>query len=228
MPYIVKYVGILLILLSLSACNSVQNTQIKNDENTKIQTAKINTKLGIAYLERRDTIRAKKKLLLALRQAPNIPEPWYSMAYFLEATGDPQTANTYYLKAIALAPERGDSQNNYGTYLCRNGAYKTSISHFDLATKDPNYTNPADAFENAAACAMKIPNYAQAHYYFQRAIRYDEARPLSLISLAELNFMKKNYKQSHIFLKRFLIISPPTKQSKILMEKLLQVTNVST
>src|SRR5688572_1744172 len=102
-------------------------------ESLNVATARINAELGLTYLSMHDTKRARLKLLEALKLAPDSPEPWYSTAYFLELTGEPASAEKYFLKAISLSPERGDSHNNYGTFLCRQGKYAKAIEQFELA-----------------------------------------------------------------------------------------------
>ncbi len=106
-----------------------------------------------------------------------MPESWYSMAFFQEVTGNQELAKEYYSKAIALAPHRGDVQNNYGTFLCRSGDYQGAIQHFLSATQDPEYLENASAYENAGLCAQKIPNQALAVTYFNKALMQDPNRP---------------------------------------------------
>ena len=131
--------------------------------------AEINAKLALAYLVQHDAEKGKAKLLLAQKQAPDDPAVWYISGYFLEQTGDHTAANQSYLTAIALAPHLGAAQNNYGTFLCRRGQYSAAITHFLLATQDPNYLNTTHAYENAGQCALKIPNQSLANKYFQLA-----------------------------------------------------------
>jgi len=187
----------------------------------KITTAaKINVRLGMAYLDRHDISRAKQKFLLALDQGPYIPETWYSMGYFMEATGNTEQAQKYYLKAIKVAPDRGDTLNNYGTYLCRNGNYQTSITYFMKAIKDPKYLDPAAAYENAGLCALKIPDHTNAAMYFKRALAEDPTRATSLIKLAELNYRIGNYALARHELKQYLQLSSPTAESYVLEQKI--------
>ncbi len=167
------------LLINLSACSNNKSSAEIEDINRKIKTAKINAQLGIAYLEKNDVQRAKQKLLLALAQAPGIPEPWYTMAYFLETTGNQQEAEKYYLKAIALSPSQSEAKNNYGTFLCRTGHYKGAIQQFLLAANASNYINPAAAYENAGLCALKIPDNKLARRYFKQALERDSSRVLS-------------------------------------------------
>ncbi|HTM64133.1 MAG TPA: type IV pilus biogenesis/stability protein PilW [Gammaproteobacteria bacterium] len=194
------------------------NTQ--SEEMSKIETAKINAQLGIAYLEKKNVQRAKQKLLLALQQAPNIPEPWYSMAYFLEATGNTDEARKYYMKSLQVAPGRGDVENNYGTFLCRSGHYQESIKHFMLATRAPDYLDPAAAYENAGICSMKIKAYSQASFYFSQALLKDPARNLSLLKLAEVDIKLKKFKAARQLLNQFTLVSQPTPEYASIIEQL--------
>jgi len=171
----------------LSACATVKNPAKTQKQEQSAKSAKINAQLGIAYLERHNLPLAKQKLLLAMEQGPDLPETWYSMAYYQEATGNKDDASIYYQKAVSIAPNRGDAQNNYGTFLCRNGDYQGSVEHFLLAVKDPTHLNPADAYENAGLCAAKIPNKQLAAKYFAKALEQDPSRITSQKKLAELD-----------------------------------------
>lgn len=189
MPTIIKTISFILFISVLSACSSTMKSTSDNTntmEDKKINTAKINSQLGIAYLENHEVQQAKQKLLLALKEAPNIPEPWYSMGYFLEATGSKEEARADYLKAVEIAPYRGDVQNNYGTFLCRSGDYQLAIQHFLVAIKDTNYLDTAAAYENAGLCALKIPDKKQAIQYFNLALEQDPNRSLSEMELKKL------------------------------------------
>jgi type IV pilus assembly protein PilF len=172
------------------------------------------------YLQRKDIARAKQKLLFALKQDPNLPEAWYSMGYFLEATGDKVEAKKYYLHAVTLAPNQGAVQNNYGTFLCRNGEPKAAIQHFLLAVKDSDYLDTGAAYENAGLCALDIPNRNLATTYFNQAVRQDPNRPMSLMELAQLSYKQGNYSEARSWLDSFLAVSPPTPASNLLSSQI--------
>lgn len=201
------------------ACQTTQSTSTISDDK-KMSAAKINDQLGMAYLQRNDLQRAKQKFLLALDEAPSLPEAWYSMAYYLESTGNQDQAKEHYLKAVALAPQRGDVLNNYGTFLCRNGDYKGAVEMFLKATKDTKYLDQAGAYENAGLCAAKIPNASTAKQYFSKALAEDPKRPTSLIELAEISFKQGEYDSARRHLNQFLELSAPTAQSYILEKKI--------
>ena len=183
------------------------NKEKQDDKQAK--AARINVQLGAAYLERKDLVRAKQKFLLATKEAPELPEVWYSLAYFFETTGNQEQAKQYYMKALALAPSRGDVLNNYATYLCRKGNFQVAIQHFLKAVQDAEYLDASSAYENAGLCAEKIPDRKLAIQYFNKALLEDPARPVSLIELAELHYQEGNHQLANAELNQFLQISSP-------------------
>src|SRR3990167_5409652 len=203
--------------------NEQANTQANEqaEPRPKSEVAKINVQLGMAYLEQKNVQRAKQKFLLAMQQGPDIPETWYSMAYFLEATGNKEEARKYYLKSVEIAPARGDVQNNYGTFLCRSGQHQESMKHFMMAAKDPDYLDPAAAFENAGLCSMKMHAYQQAAGYFRQALLKDPARSFSLLNLAEADMKLGNYEHAQEMLTQYSVTATtPAPEYKKLSEQL--------
>lgn len=218
MMRIFTFIFLILFNFMLTACQ----TSSSPEENKKISAAKINVRLGMAYLERHDIQRAKQKFLLALDLAPDIPETWYTMAYFLESTGNKEQAKTYYLKSVSLAPSRGDALNNYGTFLCRAGDYKNAVAYFVKATKDPKYLEQASAFENAGLCSLKMPDNKIAMAYFKRALEEDPSRQTALIELSELNYRQGDYALARHQLDQYLQLASPSVQSYLLEKKIDQ------
>jgi type IV pilus assembly protein PilF len=201
----------------LSACSSM--SPAAKEQTAKIdRAAKANTQLGMAYIERHEMQRAKQKFLLALQEDPKLPEVWYSMGYYMEVTG--VNAKKDYLKAVDLAPKHGDVQNNYGTFLCRNGEYNEAIKHFMLAIEDNEYLDTASAYENAGLCALKIPDKKLALNYFNRALMVDPNHPNALLEAATLNYQNKNYRDAKSQLAEYLAIASPNLQSQMLSSKL--------
>jgi type IV pilus assembly protein PilF len=220
------FIKIFLLILLGSLFSGCQSTSSVNEvADKKVAIAKINTTLGLAYLERHDIKRAKQKLLIALKEAPTLPEAWYTMGYFLESTDNKAQASKYYLKAIQLAPGRGDALNNYGTFLCRSGNYQGAIQQFLKAVQDPNYLELAAAYENAGLCSLRIPNSKAAMHYFKKALAEDPNRPTSLIELAELHVKQKKYSVARHALDRYLQLAEPNAQSFLLEQKIDEKLN---
>lgn len=209
---------ILLVSLSLVGCATtaskqkrVQGQVYKYGEN--FSAANANVTLAMAYLKKGELQNAKEKLLLAKKQAPRDPATWYAMGFYQETVGDMKLAKESYQKSVKLAPKNGDVQNNYGTFLCRQGHYRESIKHFMLAIKDENYLDTAGAYENAGLCAMKIPDKKLAENYFKRAIDHDPVISKSLYEMAELKFEAGDYTESKQLLDRYNFFSKPQPES---------------
>ena len=167
-PFLSVLLG-LLILAQLGGCADSSQSEAQKLKPDLIKAAKINVQLGLAYLEKNDMSRAKKTLLLAKREAPQEPSVWYGMGYFLERTGELKAAEEHYRVALGLNANAGPALNNYGTFLCRQRRYAEALKAFEQAVADPNYLEPAVAYENAGLCALKIPDQHLAKHYFQEA-----------------------------------------------------------
>lgn len=149
--------------------------------------ARTNAKLGLAYLEKGYYPQSKSRLLSALRDDPHIADGWYSMAYYLEKTGDAKAAEAYYQKALSVEPHSGAAKNNYGTYLCRLKRYQEALQYFESAVKEPRYLDVASAYQNAGTCALMMHDKKLAQHYFHAAVSNNPNMPFALLSLAKLS-----------------------------------------
>lgn len=154
---------ILILTIFILGCTSQQFLASQN------ASANFNLQLAMLYLQQSNVTMAKSKLLLAQQQMPNSAALMDAFGYFYETTGEADFANHYYEQAIKLAPHSGATQNNFGTFLCRQKKYDQAIQHFILAANDPNYLHTAQAYENASRCALRIPNRQLAEYFLQKA-----------------------------------------------------------
>lgn len=213
-----------LALLTLVTGCSMLATSDNNDGNDgkKIQAADANIQLGMNFLKEGNVLAAKQKLLNAMRVAPLYPPAWYTMAYYLEVTGQSALADRYYLKAIALSPKSGDSQNNYGTFLCHSGKMKESLRYFIAATDDPNYVESGGAYENAGLCALLIPDSHLAKTYFTKAILRDPNRTRSLSQLASIEYQQKNFSAAKYHLQLYFLKGKLTPETLLLAVKISQ------
>jgi type IV pilus assembly protein PilF len=167
------YLGMLIILArSLTACTTSEMNQ-ENSLSIKA-AAKDNMQLGLAYLEQKDAVHAKEKLLQAIKQAPEDSEIQDAMAYYLELTGDNSPAEKYYKMALKKGVEHnGAAYNNYAAFLCRHKKQKDAEKMFLMAVSDPFYLHAATAYENAGLCSTSTQDFQKAQEYFEMAKRYN-------------------------------------------------------
>lgn len=192
-------------------CFSANSLGASYNENA----ATTNAKLGLAYLEKGMYPESKNALLTAISEDPKIAAVWYSMAYYLEKTSNTKSAEVYYRKAISIEPHSGAAKNNYGTFLCRQGQYKSAIAEFVAATHEPNYLDAASAYENAGICAQMIPDKALALKYFHKAFENNPSMPFTLLSLARLSHQTGDDKSAEKYYMYFEKLSLAGKSADI-------------
>jgi type IV pilus assembly protein PilF len=200
----------LIAILVLSGCQKHEEDQdvsVHSSSFNRNDAASYNTQLGLAYLKQGNRPRAKKKLLLALEQAPDSPNVNASMAYFMEKTGEVEEARNYFQKAMNLAPGSGAQLNNFGTFLCRQGQYLQAEKYFLQAVKDVQYEHTAGAYENAGLCAVAIPNYSKAITYFAKALEQDPSRKQSLHELVSIEINNDHAVEALAYLQKYPMLS---------------------
>ena len=121
--------------------------------------------------------------------------------------GEDRLAEENFAKALKLAPNNSDVNNNYGWYLCNRKREKESIAYFLNAVKDPLYTQPHKPLNNAGICSRRSGDNVQAEEYFRRALRLAPDDPQIHLQLADLNFGRNNLPQARLHLTRVLEFS---------------------
>jgi len=82
-------------------------------------------------------------------------------------------AEENFQKAMRLDPANSELANNYGWFMCQTGRERESIQYFDRALRDPLYTTPARAAQNAGSCLVKVKDYDGAERYLRRSFELD-------------------------------------------------------
>lgn len=197
--YICKNLKFVMLAITLffASCSWV-NPQ-KDEEKKNI--AHINTQLGISYLKQGDLVRAKQKLIKALRNDPQNIETNTAFGYFLEQAKEIELARYYYQKAITISKSSGYALNNYAVFLCKNGEHEESDKYFQKAVTDINYIDTAKAYENAGICALENKNFSKAKKYFIKSLEHNPKNTGALYELLALHAKEKNYEKALALLK---------------------------
>lgn len=133
--------------------------------------AKIHTEPASLYFQDGNLAVALEELGVAIHADPGYA-PAYNVrglvrAYLRELT----LAEEDFKKALGLASNDPEINNNYGWFLCENGKPRQAISYFLNAIKNPLYTTPDLAYANAGSCAVKAGDLEGAENYLTTAIR---------------------------------------------------------
>lgn len=205
----------LLVLLLVSACAS-QAPSSSDQKSNKRKAAESNTSLGLEYMNRGQYEVAMGKLKKATRDDPAYAPAETVMAVLYERIGELDEAGKHYHKAYEIDPEDGDVNNNYGVYLCKTGKKAQAMEHFRTALDDPFYSSPAVALTNAGSCAMQAGDLVTADQYLRRALKMDENFADTLLTMARLNYLEKNYLKSRAFMQRYEAVANHDAESLLL------------
>lgn len=202
-----KYV-FYVILFALSACVSVPEGPTKNEK-----ASDINVQLGIGYLQQNNLEIAKQKLTRALVQNPESAVAHNAYGILQERFKHYDLAEKHYKRATELEPENSQANNNYGAFLCRQKRQAESEAYFIKAVQQPLYKTPEYAYTNAAVCLMQINQNEKAKVYLEKALSTRSNFSTALINLADIDFQKKDYENSLLYLKRYNLVANPTARS---------------
>src|SRR5690606_37197785 len=105
----------MLLLLPLSGCVSSQSRFSTQPD----RAAELNLELGIEHLRRGNLAQAKERLDRSLQQNARNPMAQVASGLLYDRLGERARADNHFARALSLAPDDPDVQNNYAAYLCR-------------------------------------------------------------------------------------------------------------
>lgn len=198
---------VLILLLFLPACAGTFSG------NNAQEAADINTRLGMGYLQQGRVDEAIEKLKKAINADSDYADAHSTIALAYVQTGQYDLAEKHYVKAIDLKPEDGNGYNNYGVFLCQRNRLQEADEYFMKAINTPRYHTPERAYENAGACARRIPDLDKAENYLRLALSRNPKLPNALYEMAEISYAQKQLMSTRAYLQRFAEVSKHSPQS---------------
>jgi len=175
-----------LVLALLSAC---VHTKGGGPSPAKQKEAAIyNVQLGLSYMQQGDLVRAKDKLDRALTQDSNSADVHSARALLFQRMGQSDKADAEFRQALHLKPDDPDIVNNYAVYLCSAGRTDEGVKRFEEAARNPLYTTPWAAYDNAGVCLRAAKRDDKARPYFVRALQLRPNFAEAAFQLADLQF----------------------------------------
>ncbi len=166
--------------------------------------AEIHTELAANYYSRRQYDIALDELKIAQSADAKYVPAYNLFGLTYMDLGEDRLAEENFAKALRMAPNNPDINNNYGWYLCNRKREKESITYFLNAVKDTLYQQPQKPLNNAGICSRRIGNDAQAEEYFRRALRIAPDDSNIHFQLADLNYSRNNLAQAKLHLNRVM------------------------
>jgi type IV pilus assembly protein PilF len=169
---------------------STHTNEIVSDARTQ---ARLHTELASLYFQSDAMAIALEETGLALAADPGYASAYNVRALVYTALREFGAAESDFKKALSIAPNDPDINNNYGWFLCQNGKEKESNPYFLNAIKNPLYTTPALAYINAGVCALKAGELESARGYLLQALRFSrDSAPQVQVHLAHLAYQEGN------------------------------------
>lgn len=173
--------------------------------------------LGIGYLQSGETEKAKKPLRQALDLDSHNVEALAALALVFQAEMEPKLAEESYRKALSERPNDARLLNNYGSFLFGEKKYQEARDTFTKAAEDTLYAERSRVFENLARTELMLKQPAKAEQHLQKSLRLNHQQPSVLLSLAQLNFDKKNYVQAREYYDGFLSLNTDQNAASLLL-----------
>jgi type IV pilus assembly protein PilF len=163
--------------------------------------AKIHTELASLYFQAGNPSVALDEVRIALDADSSFYQAYSVRALVYASLKENAKAEEDFRRALSMAPNDPEVNNNYGWYLCDTGRERQSITYFLNALKDPLYETPGRAYTNAGSCAFKAGDLDSAQKYLLQAVALsrDGAAPARL-QLARLFYQRGNLEEAKIYL----------------------------
>ncbi|UYZ82909.1 type IV pilus biogenesis/stability protein PilW [Entomomonas sp. E2T0] len=149
--------------------------------------------LAVGYVREGQTEQAKQPLLDALKLDSSSVDANATMAYIFQLEKDPIHAEEYFKKALSSEPDSARVLNNYGVFLFQQNRLPEAKQVFLKASQDNFYSGRSMIFENLGLISVQQQDWKTAEDYFQRALRLNRDRVVSILSLANVYYMQGDY-----------------------------------
>lgn len=196
----------LLPMLLLAAC--VQTGGVQRDVDYS-EAARINTQLGLDYLRQGNLALAQSKLEKALKQDNDLADTHIGLALVHARYGEEDKARQYFDRALRLAPNDPGILNNFGAHLCAKGQAEKAETYFLRALKEPRYSTPEVAYNNAGVCYLRSDDADRAEAFFREALRVKPDYAPALFELAAMHYRRGDLLRASAFLQRLEAASTP-------------------
>lgn len=191
-----------------------RQTAISNEQ----QRAKVHADLGRLYLLDGRYEIALEEARIAL-EADQAYAPAHNLRALVYMTiGKNELAEDSFRRALSLARNDPEINNDYGWFLCQTGRVKASMAHFQVAISNPLFQHPIKPLTNAGRCTLmirenRLAEERQAESFFLRALRIDPRDTLSLFWLADIAYRGNRFEDAQLRLKELHKVIEPVASS---------------
>ncbi|AMS32180.1 hypothetical protein AEM42_06815 [Betaproteobacteria bacterium UKL13-2] len=134
-------------------------------------------------------------------------------------------AQASFEQAIRLAPNESDFLNNYGWFICQRQNAQRSLPYFEQAVRNPLYTTPHRALNNAGICARKAGDVKAAEVNLRASLQRAPEFAAALYELADLLYAQGRLKEADgVFVRYSMSVRDPDANGLLLGARIARAT----
>ena len=192
-------------IINTNSDNNVENlsTQYSDGQVSEKTAADVNAQLGAGYINNGRYDRALVKLQKALKQNPNHALAHNYLGVLYSRLERPEGAEIQFKQSVRLAPNDSTALNNYAIFLCEQKQFSQAKQIFNKVVNNPLYIKRAEAYQNAAWCALENNKINRSEQLYRKALKLSPSSSNSLFGLAKINYKKSSYKYAWKYFQRY-------------------------
>lgn len=179
--------------------------------------------LGIGYLERGLTEKAKQPLKQALDLEPNSADAHAALALAFQREMEFELADQHFRKALSVRGSDARLLNNYGSFLFERERFDEALKSFQKASEDTMYGERSRVFENLGLTYLQLKRPADASTAFTRALRLNSQQPRALLEMAVLSYDGGDYPAANGYYNAYSQLAPQNARSLLLGSRLARI-----
>ena len=221
------FIIIMLFLLQgctpLSLVSMAVSTTARTAESLKIEReakekrdnaiAIANLNLGVEFMRQENYEMAMERLNIAREARPDFIQVYDALGILYQRMGRLVDAEKNFNEALKLGPDRPDTLNNYGQFLCKNERVEEAQKYFLKAANNPLYLTPEVPLTNAGTCALMHHQTREAKEYFSRALFKNPKIPVALLKMSRISCDQDEYEKARDYLDRYDQLARHTSES---------------
>lgn len=173
-----------------------------SDEPEFRKRARLRLELAVNYFEQGQTNVALDEIKQALVSDPAYAEAFNLRGLVYMRLNDIVQAEDSFRRALALNPRSSNVQHNYGWLHCQQGRYPQADEMFEQALSNPTYGDRPKTLMIRGMCQIRAGNLADAEQTLSRALELDAGNPITGFNLANLLYLRGDYKRAQFYIRR--------------------------
>ncbi len=199
-----KNIALSLIVCALFAGCVTTTTNPFGAKEDKGKAVTSHIQLGLAYIERNNMERARKKLNRALELDPESAGAHAALGLVYQKEGENSLAESQFVKSLKFDPAFTRGRTYYAAFLYSQGRFQEAFNQFEAASQDTEFASRAQVFSNMGLCASKLGNHGEALKAYEKSLVLNADQPDLLISVVNLQINEQNYAAAQRYFNQFL------------------------